>query len=488
MSLLQKRVFGAQLRAWGFVALLLPLFVLGVLNLVFSTSWGTGFFCDWIEDKIGLPCDLESVTWSPWAGVSVSKLRVFAPNDSERGEAVLSVGEARLDVSWSSLLKGENRWERLVVDQLDVNVSIETIHEILARSMEGTVRGGGITRSVEGDVEPTPAYDLEDRPELQKIDEPQVVQQSDPAEEGGDHTTLDIVDDFEGVIILSNANVNIFSNLLPGYSLKLDQIDAEIPLWGSDREGMISCASAGISKGLSESGLKLSVAWKDRSLLVMTRSLKAFGLNMELSAVVRLTRGFPAGFQLDLPEQQIDLSPIFPEQKSPLSVGSLASGNRLQGYLLIPSSFRGGSVTRFKDVVIEDLRDAGEIRFDRGSASVLVTAAGIVARDIRAIGEEDAVLANGFASTSGNAAATVRLVSSPVRAESHEKRVRMADGNLLLDFQPFITPDREFRDIRIEARDETVMMDLGEDRSWVSCIATAKAILGLQNTEPPNLP
>jgi hypothetical protein len=64
----------------------------------------------------------------------------------------------------------------------------------------------------------------------------------------------------------------------------------------------------------------------------------------------------------------------------------------------------------------------------------------------------------------------------------------MADGNLLMEFQPLITPDREFRDIRIEARDGTLMMDLGEDRSWVSLFAAAKAILGQQNTELPNLP
>lgn len=488
MSLLQKRVLGAQLRTWGLVALLLPLIVLGGLNLVFSTSWGTGILCDRIEEKTGLPCDLESVTWSPWAGVSVSKLRVFAPDDSEDGEAILSVGETRVDVSWSSLLKGEKRWERLVVDKLDVNVSIETIHGILARPMTASARVPEIARPAKEDVEPTPAPDLEDRPEPQKIDEPQVVQKSAPAEGGADDSIAETVDDFEGVIILSNANVKIYSKRLPEYFLNLDQIDAEIPLWGGDREGMISCENVGISEGLSEAGLKIPLAWKDRSLSVMTRSSKVFGLNLELSAAVRFTPGFPAGFQVHLPEQQIDLSSIFRERKSPLSVGSLTSGNRLQGYLLVPSSFQGSSVTRFNDVVMKDPRDAGEIRFDRGSASIVATAAGIVARDIRAIGEEDAVLANGFASTSGNAAATVRVVSSPVRAESHEKRVRMADGNLLMDFQPLITPDREFRDIRIEARDGTLMMDLGEDRSWVSCIASAKAILGLQNTEPPNLP
>ena len=79
----------------------------------------------------------------------------------------------------------------------------------------------------------------------------------------------------------------------------------------------------------------------------------------------------------------------------------------MQGYLLIPSTFKGRSVTRFKNVVIKDPRDAGEIKFNRGTASFVATTAGVVAKDVRAIGEEDAVLMNGFATAAGEAAATL---------------------------------------------------------------------------------
>jgi hypothetical protein len=57
-----------------------------------------------------------------------------------------------------------------------------------------------------------------------------------------------------------------------------------------------------------------------------------------------------------------------------------------------------------------------------------------------------------------------------------------------MDFEPLITPDRAFRDIRIEARDGTLMMDLGEDRSWVPFFDAAEEVLGRQNTNPPKLP
>jgi hypothetical protein len=57
-----------------------------------------------------------------------------------------------------------------------------------------------------------------------------------------------------------------------------------------------------------------------------------------------------------------------------------------------------------------------------------------------------------------------------------------------MDFEPLITPDRAFRDIRIEARDGTLMMDLGEDRSWVPFFDAAEEVLGRQNTNLPKLP
>ncbi|MEO1831861.1 MAG: hypothetical protein ABGZ08_04940 [Akkermansiaceae bacterium] len=338
------------------------------------------------------------------------------------------------------------------------------------------------------DQDELPYSDPESQPADQKTDETPLDQSDVPAKGRGLSVTSIPVENFEGEIIVSNAKVRIFSERVPDFSVTLDQIEGEIPLWGSAREGEISCGEIRITEEISEVGLRIPVVWGDRSLAVIEHSLRAFGLDFELSAAVKLAAGFPVGLQVSLPDQQVDLSTVFPEQESPLSVSNLNSKNRLQGYLLIPSTFKGSSVTRFKNVVIKDPRDAGEIKFNRGTASFVATTAGVVAKDVRAIGEEDAVLMNGFATAAGEAAATLRVVSSPERAQSHAKRVRMASGNLLLDFQPLITPDRAFRDIRIEARDGTLMMNLGEDRSWVPFFDTAEEILGRQNTNLPKLP
>lgn len=486
MSLLQKRVLRLRLRSWGLVMLTMPLVAWGCLNLLFSTSLGTVILCDKIEEKIGLPCRLKSVTWSPWSGVTASEFRVFAPDQLEKEEAILAVGETRIDMSWSSLLKGKKCWERLEVDQLELDVSLEVLSGILGRSMATPSRQEPAARPIDEDYlsAPGPSEKSED----QSVNVPPLAREDVPVGVDHENPSSTAAEDFEGVVILSNARVKIYSERAPALFLTLEKIEGEIPLWGGSREGELSCEKIEISEVVSEVGFSIPLLWRNDAVSVVEQSLKVFGLDLQLSAAVKVTAGFPAGFQIKLPEQQIDLSSVFRERKSPLSVGSLTSRSRLQGFLSFPASFKGSSVTRFEDLVIEDPRDEGDMRFDRGVAIFVVSAAGIVARDIRAVGEQDAVLANGFASAKGEAAATVRIVSSPDRAESHAKRVRMAHGNLLMEFQPLITPDREFRDIRIEARDGTLMMDLGEDRSWVSFFAAAKAILGQQNTDLTNLP
>ncbi|MDC0614137.1 hypothetical protein OAP08_06575, partial [Akkermansiaceae bacterium] len=291
----------------------------------------------------------------------MNKFQVFVPAELEKKTLLFSIREIRIDVSWISLLKGKKRWERLEINQLDVNVAVETLREIVARPMENPSRSAVVEQPASQDE--LPHSDPESQPADQKTEETPLVQSDVPAKGRGLNMTSIPVENFEGEIIISNAKVRIFSERAPDFSVTLNQIKGEIPLWGSAREGEISCGEITITEEISEVGLRIPVVWGDRSLAVMEHSLKVFGLDFELSAAVKLAAGLPVGLQVSLPDQHVDLSSVFLEQESPLSVSNLNSKNRLQGYLLVPSTFKGSSVTRFENVVINDPRDEGEIRF-----------------------------------------------------------------------------------------------------------------------------
>ena len=229
MNLLKKRVLGLRLRTWATT----PLLAWGCVNLLFSTALGTRILCNKIEQKIGLPCQLESVTWSPWMGVAMNKFQVFVPAELEKKTLLFSIREIRIDVSWISLLRGKRRWERLEVNQLSANVAVETISDILALSMEGASKSAVVERP--GDQEEVPHPDPESQPADQKTEETPLVQSDVPAKEHGLNMTSIPVENFEGEIIISNAKVRIFSERAPDFSVTLNQIKGEIPLWGSAR-------------------------------------------------------------------------------------------------------------------------------------------------------------------------------------------------------------------------------------------------------------
>lgn len=486
MSILQKRFLGLRVRTWLLSLFLFPLGAWGGLNLFFSTDWGTGILENKVEKKLGLPCEIGSVTWSPWAGVVVREVRILPPVDANLEHALLSIEEVQADVSWLSFVKGRKRWERLEVKRLEGEVSIEVLRLILAR-YEKPVVSEPVAVEPEA-VEVTPPLVPDDpgktKPETQ-------AEPSQPSEAQNDHRAVVEgvpVDDFEGGVIFSDSSFRIYSEKEPLLSVVFGDLRGVFPVWGRARDGEVTVGNIVVGERFVEKEFTVPVRWQDLALSVEDHPLDLFGLDFRVSAAVVLKTGFPLGFEVNLPAQQLDLSTVFLGNRSPLEVASLSSKNRLQGYLAFPSSFRGSSDTAFEGFIFHDLTDGGDTRFDRGFAKVRLSSAGVVAEDIRLIGDDDAVLMNGFASTGGEIAATVRIVSSPERAQSHEQRVKAAGAGLTMDFQELITPDREFRDIRIEARSGELMMDLGEGRSWVSLGPVLKAILGRQNTELPKLP
>ncbi|MDA7658893.1 hypothetical protein N8620_02190, partial [Akkermansiaceae bacterium] len=174
-----------------------------------------------------MPCQLESVTWSPWMGVAMNKFQVFVPAELEKKTLLFSIREIRIDVSWISLLKGKKRWERLEINQLDVNVAVETLREIVARPMGNPSRSAVVEQPASQDE--LPHSDPESQPADQKTEETPLVQSDVPAKGRGLNMTSIPVENFEGEIIISNAKVRIFSERAPDFSVTLNQIKGEIP-------------------------------------------------------------------------------------------------------------------------------------------------------------------------------------------------------------------------------------------------------------------
>ena len=103
----------------------------GTLNLFFSISWGADLIAGRIEKRLGLPCDLESVTWTPWGGVMVRDFVVKPGDDSGFLGEILRIDTVRVDLSWVSLVQRKKRFERLEISGVTGEVSIELLKVLL---------------------------------------------------------------------------------------------------------------------------------------------------------------------------------------------------------------------------------------------------------------------------------------------------------------------------------------------------------------------
>ena len=471
---------GFPVRIWLLVGGGLPVLGLVAANVLFATSAGTGMIERRIESRLRVGCKIEQVSWWPWAGIAVSNLRLLAPEGARQETDLVTIDEITIDPSWRSLFQGKKRWERLAIRGVTVDLSLEALKEVMAQDeiragqkVPGGKEAGGVATASESGEEVKPERTATEAKREGVADE----------EAGAPDDPIEAVDDFEGVVVFSEVKVRVYSVRMPDQALVIDGMEGEIPLWGEDRTGVLKLARLALGNLSEEHDLEIPVRWLNRTVTLDSGVIKLFGLEIALKAVLRAAPGFPVGVQVDLPPQDADLSPMFVDRPSPLELTGLSSRSVVQGYLLSPASFTGRSFTKFEGMIFHDLEDGGDTSFVRGRAIFQASAAGIVARDLRAIGDEDAILANGFALSNGEAAATVRIVSSPERAVSHEGRVKRANEDLTLAFEDLVTPDRRYRDLRLELRKGDLMVDLAESRDWVPFFPVLWAVVGRRNLE-----
>ncbi len=456
------------------------MFLLAVCNTLFSTSFGTGFIEQEVEKRINLPCEIGSVTWSPWAGVNLRELCIFEPGGVDKDRCILKVDGVKVDPSWLSLFQGKQRFESVSVSGILGELSLEQFKEWLRRYQQShppklvesaenhSLQGAGVVPPRSTEVAPKA---VSESPESAKNTVSAKEQREDPP-------VSVPVENFMGTVLLEDMNLRLYSEENPDFEISLRDVAAEIPLWGEDREGRVKLGSLAFGKYDSEIEKVFPLKWSGESVFFPRAEMKVFGVDIELTGELGLAQGLPLGVKFHLPVQQMDGSPIFSDEKTPFEVGQLSSTSYVQGHLKNLGNFSGRSVTQFRDFIFHDSRDGGDVRFSHGSAVMTLNSAGVVMNDFRAIGEEDAVLANGYVMSSGEVASTLRLVASPLRADSHEKRIRSMSPSLSFKFAPLVTPDREYRDLRVESRPEGLVVDLGAEGEWVTLRPLIEEVLG----------
>lgn len=466
-------------RRWRIVRRLVFVFLFGLiafwgtLNLFFSTSWGADLIAGRIGKRLGLPCDLESVTWTPWGGVMVRDFVVKPGDDSGFLGEVLRIDTVTVDLSWVSLVQRKKRFERLEISGVTGEVSIELLKVLLKKNVVSETHQLGSEENTPGE---SPSTSPSGTTPQKENKEGEVISKKEEPRESPDFQASP-VDDFEGVIVFEDVNLALTSLEHPELSIAVEDLEGVLPVWGAEREGHVGFTALHAGGEMVNGEEIIPVKWKGQFIRIDEHELKVVGLNLKMNLAIRISQGLPVGLQVVAPNQQVDLSPIFGEEKSPVGIEQFSFRGGIQGYLMMPQSFSGYGNAGFEGMEIYDDRDASMTEFYRGYGEARVNRAGLVIPDARMIGDEEAILLNGFVTSNGEAAATVRVVVSPERAEVYEQGVHRANEEWTFDFEPLVTEDRLYRDLRMESSEEGLIVNLGEKRTSALLFPALKAIL-----------
>jgi len=449
---------------WG--AVLAPIVAWGAANLLLATSFGTGIIADRIGKRLSLPCEIERIGWTPWSGVVVRGVTLSAPDDFMQEAKVAYIEAIDLDLSWGDLLKKQVKLEALEMDGVDVNVPYELLRHL------------GRKRTTHVVLLDEPASDSDEAPaEVESADLPE--EKKDPASEVVPDPEQDIPKQDAVVeaaepekggtrVVLKRCSARVYSIMNPKREVTISDVAANFMIGGKADDGELTVAEVAVGGGGVMESVSVPLVWSGRDLSLPRTTFDLRGTEFSVEGVMRSGVGLPYAVRVVVPAQKLDLGQLT-QVDLPVSVGQMEGAHRLDGFALRPTQVYGSSRTTFKDIVVRDPGDQTPVVFDWGHAVFRLNPAGLTVPDFRWVGEEDAVLGNGYLTVGGQGTVVVRLVGSAERAAVYQRRVAEWREGFSLEMQPLETPDRWYSDVRFDLAGGGVTMGLEreEERSFI---------------------
>ncbi len=454
-------------RRFFFFLLILPPLLCFFGNLFFATPFGTGLISSRIEKRSGLICEIDQISWTPWSGGSIRNLVLFSPESSGTGDSVVKVEQVRLDPSWLKMFQKKFQFSELRVKGVQVDMPLE-----LFKDLEEVARGPLLISEPESDlplisdqampqIKP-PNLDVSDEDQTVKVDPSKA--ESLPEKLNEEKTPLAQKKSYgdNQSIIFEDVSIRLFSLQKESLNFEILDLSGELPFGGKPRAGHINIDEVSVAGEPLLSQLNFPLEWKEGVLQMNAQVLKMKNVEVVCSAAVSPVRGIPYGFQVNAREEGVDVGEMT-GARVPATIGAMVVDYKMQGYLTNPRLVYGSGRAAVSNVRVKDLHDQSEVIFDEGYLSLSLTPAGVAVPVFRLLGEEDAILGNGFLTTRAEGTSVVRLVGSENRVEAYERRAREWKKGFDLQMKPLLTPDRWYSDIRFDLSSRGLVMEVEEE-------------------------
>ncbi len=451
--------------------ILMVLLVYGASNLWLSSRWGTGMAEARLKVRTGLDWQIESMTWSPWNGLTIRGAQMLQPEEL-RGylsEPVMSVDRIQVQPYWTQLLRGRLRASEVMIDSPRVTVTVEML-----AAMASNVSAAQAVPPPPGSPQKfvPPVVQKPVRPPLGKthpggpMKDPSQPAKPAPAVASAERKRppagLPLRLRMDGVslrLVSASKNMEL---------IRLDQTSLDIPVFGEDAMGLIKLGALKVP-GVSElTGLEQAVVWKRPYLQIEEKAVDVGGLKLRFLGQLGMTKNargklpFYGAFVID--PQKLERVQWLERLALVVQADELAGRFSLSGALSNPMSWRAEGLMLGEDVGLQEKHGGHDVVFEEVVLPAVFRQGQLRWSGARLIGEDVAVLGNGQVSARDGILSVTRLVVSPEVAEMLRRGLNGA-GMIRAGarwWSDLDTPDRKMRDLVVSGSLADPVVDAGE--------------------------
>ncbi len=492
-------------------------------NLWLMSPWGTNTAEKKLSERLGLECKIGSMTWSPWNGVTVKRMRMFMPGDRE--QAVADIERVVIMPYWKPLLRRQLRLREVVVNQPRIELAIEMLTALPADTdiidrppIIPPVLAANQVKPLPKSVALNQTKKLAQEPESQGVPtkrsladyanvEPrpvlgsQVLTQQKPSQAPAVDTAMSAQQKPSSRrppagspmrLRVKEASIRFFSMSKELDLLNVNELSMDLPLSGEDSDGFIKVAGIKIPNVVELPDIKQKVVWKRPRLEIEEQELDVgfAKINMRVQLGVKNSLShLPFLVDMAIKPQQVDSVAWLEQQSMHASAGLIVGRFRLLGLLDEPLGWKADGVFAGEGVTVQAGEGRPRVTFDTVFIPIVLHRGNLHWLGFKMLGEDFSMLGNGRLSMRGGVVCVTRLVASPEVAEVMEKslsRAGLVDTRWWYDMY---TPDRKVRDLIISGDIRSPLIDVGPKHARLPLSHLLHLILNPGvNKIPPKVP
>ena len=443
-----------------------PLLAFGLSNLALNSPWVRHWLEAKAQRRCGLPVQIGGASWSPWRGITLTKIEVSQPAELQLAgaEPLLRIDSVSGRPSWRACLKRQLVIRELMIERPRVVISVEMMAHLVQQQAQAAAPA-----ALPATVQPPPVAlnPTPTGPPMTPGPDPAASPQpsAGPAAPTAPPTAPAVVapppvsagpPQPTGWLCLRSASFELVKAGVAVPLVRMADLSGEIPISGDAAKSTLRLGrvEAGGQTLLADFVAKL--AWQAPALTMEPTNITCQGVALSLIGKVGMLPGLPAVVAVQMPDQAA--SAALPSGTASVTAKRAAVNSLMQGYLLLPGSWRGELVANASSLLVKQGDVTAE--FQSAQCGALLRGGMLSCLDARLLGEEYSLLGNATLLADSRVAGVARLVASPERTTGLVRRWFPGDGALAIT--PLSTPQRVAFDLSLFGTLQQPQLQLGQ--------------------------